>query len=365
VLQHFFSFFDVIDTDWEQVLGETLKSALADKRKKDFFVTLSRMFAQLDDGHGIVFGEQMYHLSIRTELIENRIVVTASKAAGVETGDIIEKIDGKPVMKVLNETERIISGSPQLRRHIALNILGSKFDAGETDLVIVRDGKKQNVTVKNFGGNMFYNPVNEHKYLYEKIVEVEPGIYYINMTNCTDTDFDREIDILAHAKAVIYDCRGGSKLNFFHILPYLIEEPVNSAWWNIPQTFLPDRKRVEFSKSNWSVQPKQPLFTSKSIIINVPSVVSSGETMMGIIDRYKLATTVGEPTAGCNGNINPITLPCGYSAWWTGMQVLKHDGSQLYLKGFQPDYPVNKTIRAIMEGRDEYLEKALEIAGGE
>lgn len=47
---------------------------------------------------------------------------------------------------------------------------------------------------------------------------------------------------------------------------------------------------------------------------------------------------------------------------WTGMKVLKHDGSQLYLKGFEPDYPVNKTIRAIKEGRDEYLEKALEVA---
>ena len=47
---------------------------------------------------------------------------------------------------------------------------------------------------------------------------------------------------------------------------------------------------------------------------------------------------------------------------WTGMKVLKHDGSQLYLKGFEPDYPVKKTIKAIREGRDEYLEKALQIA---
>jgi C-terminal processing protease CtpA/Prc len=85
---------------------------------------------------------------------------------------------------------------------------------------------------------------------------------------------------------------------------------------------------------------------------------------MGIIDHYNLATTVGEPTAGCNGNVNQINLPCGYTVRWTGMKVLKHDGSQLHLKGFEPDYPVNKTIQAIREGRDEYLEKALEIARG-
>jgi len=364
VLQHFFPYFDVIETDWNKVLGETLVSAIENKRKKDFFVTLSSMIAHIDDGHGIVSGEQMYHLPIRTELIENQIVITASNNAELKMGDVIKKIDGKPVMEALNEMEKIISGSPQLRRHRALNILGSKLDSGETQFVIERDGKEQNVTISNSlgGKSLYFNQIDQRPYLSETIVEIEPGIFYINMTNCTEKDFYNKINELATAKAVIYDERGSSRLDFSYIVPHLIEESVTSTWWNIPQTVYPDRKDVNFSNSNWSIQPKQPLFKSKTIIINVPSVVSAGETMMGILDHYNLATTVGEPTAGCNGNVNQINLPCGYSVWWTGMKVLKHDGSQLYLKGFKPDYPVNKTIQAIKEGRDEYLEKALEIA---
>ena len=363
VLQHFFPYFDVIDTDWESVLGKTLKSTLANKRKSDFYIALSEMVAKLDDGHGIVYGEQIHSLPIRTELVENQIVITESNHLQLKRGDIVKKIDGKPVMKVLYETEKMVSGSPQLRRHRALNILGSKFDLAETNLVIIRDGMEKNVTIPNSrDGNIFFNPIDDRQYLSGTIVEIEPGIYYINMTNCTENDFDQKIDVLANAKAVIYDQRGGSRLTFFHIVPYLIEEPVVSAWWNIPQIIYPDRRGLEFSKSNWDIQPKQPLFKSQTIIINVPSIVSSGETMMGIIDHYNLATTVGGPTAGCNGNVNQINLPCGYRVWWTGMKVLKHDGSQLYLKGFQPDYPVNRTIQAVSEGRDEYLETALKIA---
>ena len=364
VFQHFFPYFDVIETDWNKVLGETLKGTLENKRKKDFFVTLSKMIAQTEDGHGVVYGEQMYHLPIRTEFIENKIVITASNDKTLKRGDIIKKINGKPVMEALVDMEKMISGSPQLRRHRALNILGSKLDPSETHLTIERDGKEQGVTISNYysGKNMFFNPIEERRYLSETIVEIEPGIYYINMTNYTDNDFDKKIDELANAKAVIYDQRGGGGLNFLHIIPYLIKDPVTSAWWNIPQTVYPNRKEVDFSKSNWSIQPKQPLFKSKTIIINVPAVVSSGETMMGILDHYHLATTVGEPTAGCNGNVNFIYLPCGYSVMWTGMKVLKHDGSQLFKKGFQPDCPVNKTIQAIKEGRDEYMEKAMEIA---
>jgi len=51
----------------------------------------------------------------------------------------------------------------------------------------------------------------------------------------------------------------------------------------------------------------------------------------------------------------------GYSIMWTGMKVLKQDGSQHHLIGYRPDYPVKRTIKAIKENRDEYLEKALEI----
>ena len=362
VLQHFFSYFDVIDVDWNNVLGETLKNTFDNKRKIDFFVTLSQMFAKIDDGHGVVSGEQMFHVPIRTEFIENQIVVTASKNAELKKGDVIKKIDGKPVMEALNEMEKIISGSPQLRRHRALNILGSRFSLGATHFVIERDGLERNTSIPNMSGgkSLFFNPIDDRPYLSETIVEIEPEIYYINMTNCTENDFKQKIDKLANAKAIIYDQRGGSRLDFYHIIPYLIEKPVTSTWWNVPQAVYPDRKEVEFSQSNWSIQPKQPQFKSKTIIINVPSVVSSGETMMGIIDHYHLATTVGEATAGCNGNVNFI-----HNAMWTGMKVLKHDGSQLYLNGFQPDYHVNKTIQAIKEGRDEYLEKALEIAKSE
>ncbi len=365
VLQHFFPYFDVVDTDWDQVLGETLRSTLTNERQKDFFVTLSRMVAKIEDGHGVVYSETMYHLPIRTELIENEIVVTVSNDEVLEKGDIIRKIDGKSAMEALNEIEERISGSPHLRRHRALNIFGSKFDSGmKTNLLIDRDGKEQNVTISNISNNknIFFNSIEDYKYSSEKIVEIEPGIYYVNMANCNEKDFDQKIDVLVEAKAIIYDQRWGVHLSFFHIVPYLVKEPVISTWWNVPRPVYPNRKAMEFSKSNWNIQPKQPLFKSKNIIMNAPLVVSSGETMMSIIDHYQLATTVGEPTAGCNGNINFIELPCEYRVMWTGMKVLKHDDSQLYLKGFQPDYPVSKTIQAIKEGRDECLEKALEIA---
>jgi C-terminal processing protease CtpA/Prc len=82
---------------------------------------------------------------------------------------------------------------------------------------------------------------------------------------------------------------------------------------------------------------------------------------MSIIEHYQLAEIVGEPTAGTNGDYNQFSVPGKYTIYWTGMKVLKHDGSQHHGVGIQPTVFVSRTIRGIAEGRDEQIERALEV----
>jgi C-terminal processing protease CtpA/Prc len=103
------------------------------------------------------------------------------------------------------------------------------------------------------------------------------------------------------------------------------------------------------------------LTTAKVAFLTDARAISYAETFMGIIEHYKLADIVGSATAGTNGNINPFTLPGGYRVIWTGMKVLKHDGSRHHGVGIQPTVPVARTIKGITEGRDEVLERAMEI----
>ncbi len=47
---------------------------------------------------------------------------------------------------------------------------------------------------------------------------------------------------------------------------------------------------------------------------------------------------------------------------WTGMLVKNHDGSKHHLKGITPDIYIERTLKGIKEGRDEFLEKGIELA---
>jgi C-terminal processing protease CtpA/Prc len=130
----------------------------------------------------------------------------------------------------------------------------------------------------------------------------------------------------------------------------------------IPQIIYPDQENVVgFRKSGWHMQPKEPHIKGKVVFLTDGRAISYAESCMGFIEHYKLAEIVGQPTAGTNGNVNPYELPGGFRVVWTGMRVVKHDGSQHHLIGIQPTVPVQRTIQGVIEGRDEFVEKALEV----
>jgi hypothetical protein len=59
--------------------------------------------------------------------------------------------------------------------------------------------------------------------------------------------------------------------------------------------------------------------------------------------------------------VNPVTLPGDYHVAWTGMRVLKYNGSRHHGVGIQPTVPAERTVRGIREGRDEVLEMGIEV----
>jgi C-terminal processing protease CtpA/Prc len=80
---------------------------------------------------------------------------------------------------------------------------------------------------------------------------------------------------------------------------------------------------------------------------------------MGIVEAYGLGAIMGAPTAGANGNVTRLTLPSDHTLTWTGMRVLKQDGSQHHLVGVRPTLPAAPTVAAIRVGRNEVLERGI------
>lgn len=382
IFQHFHPYLDQVGVKWDEALVPALRRALRDESGADYTATLMEMISQTRDGHGYVYGPPDVKdgnpvpkggIPIRVAHVEGKVVVTGvAENAPFRKGDIIEQLDGVSAAEVLRDREHYTSGSPHLRRFRALNQYGEGTVGSVAHVQVMRDGQAETIdfprTTEHRG--YFFNWIGE--FAFPAFAEVRPGIFYVNLYALDAAGLEAKLPQLAEARGVIFDWRSGGRGSMIakdarmiqphaDIVPHLIDQAVQASPMLIPQILLPDRAGWTYRTNTWPVQPKAPRFKGRVVFINEPSVVSYGETCMAIIADYHLATLVGAPTAGCNGNANFIPLPGGFRVMWTGMDVRKHDGSRFYDIGFVPDYPVTRTLRSVKEGRDEYLEKAIEI----
>jgi C-terminal processing protease CtpA/Prc len=73
------------------------------------------------------------------------------------------------------------------------------------------------------------------------------------------------------------------------------------------------------------------------------------------------SVVVGSTTAGADGNVSAITLPGNISTMISGLGVYYPDGRETQRIGIVPDVAVQPTIKGIREGKDELLEKAVQL----
>jgi C-terminal processing protease CtpA/Prc len=109
----------------------------------------------------------------------------------------------------------------------------------------------------------------------------------------------------------------------------------------------------------WQMPVIQPHIAGRVAFLTGPRAASYAESVMGLVEHYRLGAIVGAPTAGTNGNIAWITTPSGCRVRFTGMRVTKHDGARHHLVGIQPTIPASRTLAGVLAGRDEILERGL------
>jgi C-terminal processing protease CtpA/Prc len=366
VFQHFYPYFDVVQTDWPAALREALTSAAADRDELAFLDSLRLLVAQLHDGHGNVglqtqSWDKFASVPLALSWIENSLTVVAvvpGKAERIRPGDVILSLDGVPAAEAVAKRERLTSGAtPQWRRWSAVNRLGRGL-IGKTVKLRIQPATGEPYEVSLAYDVKFPFPAEPRP---EKISEIRPGIWYVDIGRIDDGDFNAAVAKLATAKGVIFDLRGYPGKLSPVVLQHLTDTPITSAQWNVPIVRRPDRQGMEFQFSNWSLEPREPRIRGKVAFLTDGRAISYAETYMGMVEHYKLAEIVGGPTAGTNGNINPFDLPGGYSFFWTGMKVLKHDGSQHHGIGILPTVPVAPTLEGVRKRKDEVLEKGIEI----
>ncbi len=371
VFQHFYPYFDVVKTDWKAALTEGLNGAYTDKTKEDFDKTLGRLVARLKDGHGRTHHRKYFStiqtMPLKISWVENQAIITGVYEPSLETklkvGDVITAVDGVDAETLFRSAMPYISAATEgWKRYRAENEFLQRPVGSPAKLTVQSaDGKTSEVTVQGVSPRDYYSKFKSKQGATKHRI-LKDGIHYVNLDKIPMKEIDELMPQLQKARAIIFDMRGYPNSNHGIIAHLLKEDDTSNKWMLVPQVIYPDYEKVTYQEHRWGMKKKEPHLTAKIIFITDGQAISYAESLMGFIEHYKLGIIVGQPTAGTNGNINPFNLPGNYWISWTGMRVEKHDGSQHHGVGILPHHPVKRTLKGIREGRDEFLEKALEIA---
>jgi hypothetical protein len=370
VMQHFYPYFDIVDADWDAALSAALASAAQDSDASEYLWTLEELIANLHDGHGYVYNPSLQELQEMMIPLafawagSDLVIAGKHESVGAELalGDIVLEIDARPVAEWYTDfSTRISAATDGWRRWRALEHFAYEIPGAEAAKLRLRhpDGEEYETTLARIPPTRIADATAARPANGE---DLAPGIVYFNLDGAEADMLHAAMPKLAGAEGVVFDLRGYPGGAGQQLMAHLSGDWVMSARWNIPIVTLPDREEWGWEKSGrWRLPPAEPRLNGQIAFITDGRAVSYAESVMGIVEAYGLGEIVGATTAGTNGNINPFELPGGYTVIWTGMKVLKHDGSQHHGVGIAPTVPIEPTAKGIAEGRDEVLEKAVEV----
>ena len=367
VMQHFFPYFVEGDHSWAGELPRALREAALDGDERAFTVTLRRLTAPLKDGHVAAFrkhGVAPGQPALALVFVEGKPLVAhaEAEARALPLGSEILSVDGEDVQRRIHRLAPQVSAASAgwLQARLSWLLLSGPLPAVEVRFR-APDGREAVATLpRKVGVDLsIRDRITSTK-------ELRPGVWYVDLDRVGTEAFKAVLPRLLQAQGIVFDLRGYPQDQVVpdEVLPRLTKVPLQSAHWNVPVVLKPDRQGWTWDlRSRWQLAPIAPGFRGRVVFLTGGGAISYAESCLGIVEAYRLADIVGEPTAGTNGNVNALHLPGGYTINWTGMQVLKHDGSPHHGVGIQPTVTAQPTRAGLAAGRDEVIEKGLAVLG--
>lgn len=376
IIQYFFPYKYLTDKDWNICLLEYIPKFLDAKNELEYELAAIQIIGDIKDTHANLWGgtnNKMHKTRgwnsppFRLGFIENKLVIVDYfddekwPKTNLKLGDIITHINNKTVDELIQKELLIHPASNQSTqlRDICFDILRSNKDS--ISITVLRNKKTFETTIRLYSPKTIKGFYRSYKLEKNKpsSKKLENNIGYITLKNITPKDFKTIREELKNTKGIVVDIRGRPAISTIRNLAGFF---TSKKSWFVKHTETNTNYPGEFTfGSSRFIQPKDEFYKGKVILLVNQFTQSHGEYTAMALQAGDNVTTIGSTTAGADGNTSKFYLPGGLMTMISGIGVYYTDGTETQRVGIIPDIEVLPTIKGIKEGRDEILEKAIEI----
>lgn len=357
---------------WEEVLTSYIPRMGVETDPVRFSRLYFRLIRELNDGHAyapieMLFGQRM--LPVWPLQAEGRLFVGYSGDSALKRGDEVVAIDGEPISERLELLREYASRSNEASLRQALRFYGLCTRRDTAEVVRRRAGACDTLRVATvpYGSvSPIYDPAQLAQPPFRLLTD---SVGYIYAGTFSREHLAEVGQTLPRTRALIIDLRTYPQ-NMDFTLTALISQSLRTepvvAWQMVhPTLALPG---LFFRQEQWLYEGfeegaercTQP-YKGRVILLVDEITQSNPEFQAMALQSCPQTLTIGSPTSGADGDIVWIPLP-GQLTSFSGVGTLYPDGTQTQTVGVRLDIEVLPTAEGLQAGRDEVLERALELA---
>lgn len=367
IIEYYYPYKDIIEENWDSVLTEFIPKFIKTKDELEYKLAIEALATKIHDPHAMVSdtngtldkyrGDK--YAPIEFGFIENQIVIKNvlpkyEKECKLKKGDIVLKINDKDIFEVIKEKSKYasLSNKSAIVNRLQYELFATSKDS--MNLTIKRDDNRITQNVKCYPDiNMFDIDEDSHKLL-------DKNIGYINPGELEEGEIDKIMDKFMDTKGLIVDLRYyPSDFIVYSLGKYLMPKEVTFAKTSVPNQSVPG-EFILYEDLKVGSDNKNYYKGKVMILMNERSQSQSEFTVMALRNAPN-AKVIGSDSIGTDGNVASFSLPGGVNTLITGVGIYNPDKSQTQRVGLKSDIYIEPTIQGVKEGRDELLEKAIEI----
>jgi C-terminal processing protease CtpA/Prc len=378
MVHYFFPSKYLTDKDWNDVLGEYIPCFVDAKDELEYELTVIRLVGEICDSHAanlLEGGNKIYAsrgfwtAPVKVRFIENKLTVTGyytltdtvptheelKKTTGLKAGDIITHINGKAIDAIIDSLRIYYPASNEATRmnNMASDLLMSPQKTLRVDYIT--SGRRKQIEMFIGYYLNLYDRDSTGRY---KFLGKDKDIGYVRHATLKDEDIPVIKREFMNTKGIILDIRvhptsAGRLLSSWFVsseTPFIKHTKGN-----------PDNPGEFIFTRHENVTPSKETYKGKLVVLVNEETLSEGEYQAMMFRAGRNTTIIGSQTAGADGRVSDVFLPGGIRTWISGLGVYYPDGRETQRIGIVPDIEVKPTIKGVREGRDELLEKAIEI----
>ena len=363
IIEYFYPYKYLTDQKWDSVLKEMIPKIRNASNRKEYHLALQELIAKLDDTHASITlsEEKSKYLPIKISHLDNKAVISGfyndsiAKLNKLQLGDVILKLNDLDVRKETQKNLKYVAGS---NSNIKFKLTYIKLFRGLDDtisLTINRNDSIKIIKTKRYDFDDF-NYSNNPKTIKSK--SISDAIGYVNMANVKEEDIRDIFKSFKNKAALIIDLRNYPSFIYYKFSEYLNQEKKNFTTYYCPDINYPSR----FIKTNLRTNGSKKAFAGKVIVLVNEESLSLSEFTTMAFQTADNVVTVGNQTAGADGDVVKFDYLGGFKTTMSGNGVIYPDGTLSQRNGIKIDVIVKPSLEGLRQGRDEILEKAIEIA---